>query len=622
MSQLPKTALTQDEFYRLNRNDHLKMEQDIAAWSGGGTGSYVDLISDQNIDGTKTFLHSPHVPTPTGSDDVASKGYVDAISAPDLTPYLKKSGSPQDVSSVLTYKSGYLPTAEQSPSTDNQLARKKYVDDKNHNDFKNIQGGTTNERYHLTDAQVDIVNDALLCNQPVTSQVTSGTFELPNVTVNDDLKLKGDTVSDYIQEASTEELKVDSFGTISDHQTTNVDFYGCNAFTANANYYLSSFKLKLTRINGGGTVVQNYRVSIRRISSGTPTLTDLWYQDCSASDIGITTNWISNANWTTKLFTLTSPIYLASGSEYGICVIPLDGSDGMAFASKSSSTSTNLWYYLISGASWSNYGDRNVQFQLYGQDSIEVIHTDALLYTHDNLVSSSDKLRFIDQTNLTLDGELDIKGSTLLGDGGEANYTNFDTSGHQTMEGDARPWRDELGDAISLQRNGAGISEDLNENVINFDHNAVYHATPTLADFLRKNVQLNHDRDLTAKLYPHIHWFQAKGYAPNFFLEYRWQVNGGVKTGEWKKLKCNSLAFTYASGTIHQISYSEGIQVPYGSNISDVIQFRIYRDTTNASSLFTGNCPYNTEGNASTGILSFDVHFMINSLGSTDEYTK
>lgn len=207
--------------------------------------------------------------------------------------------------------------------------------------------------------------------------------------------------------------------------------------------------------------------------------------------------------------------------------------------------------------------------------------------------------------------------------GDETNYTRFDQDGHQTMDGNARPWRDELGDALSIKVQGAGISTDLDEGVVNFDSNAAYNANPSLADFLYKNVQLNHDKDLTSMIYPHIHWFQAKDYSPNFLFQYRWQINGGEKTTAWTFLKCNLLALPYTIGTtINQISYSLPIAVPPGSVLSDVIQFRIYRDTTNASLQFTGTCPYNTGGNASAGVLSFDCHFMINSLGSNEEYEK
>lgn len=206
--------------------------------------------------------------------------------------------------------------------------------------------------------------------------------------------------------------------------------------------------------------------------------------------------------------------------------------------------------------------------------------------------------------------------------GGASNYTNFDTTGHQTMVGNARPWRDQLTDALQLQQNGAGVARNITEGTVEFAANATYNATFTSADALYCNVQLNHDRDLTATLYPHIHWFQEKNYNPNWLLEYRWQTNGGTKVTSWTKLLCNTPAFTYVSGSIHQIHYSAAISVPSGSAISDIVQFRIFRDTTNASTLFAGTCPYNTGGNAVCGMLAFDPHFQINSLGSDDQYVK
>jgi hypothetical protein len=180
------------------------------------------------------------------------------------------------------------------------------------------------------------------------------------------------------------------------------------------------------------------------------------------------------------------------------------------------------------------------------------------------------------------------------------------------MAGDARPWRDELGDAISLQQTGTGVSRNNSEATVEFITGA------NLSDYLFMNVQLNHDKDLTSSLYPHIHFFQAQNTTPNFLLQYRWQVNGGTKVTSWTNLKCNTLAFTYSSGTLNQIAYSSPISVPAGTTVSDIVQFRILRDNANTSGVFTGSDPYT----ATVGVLAFDVHFQINSLGSTDQYTK
>lgn len=198
--------------------------------------------------------------------------------------------------------------------------------------------------------------------------------------------------------------------------------------------------------------------------------------------------------------------------------------------------------------------------------------------------------------------------------GTSPNYTTWDsTSGHQTMTGDARPWRDELRDALSIRSTGTGVSQNNTESTVDFTSTAV-----AANDYLFLNVQLNHDKDLTASIYTHIHFFQASNAVPNFLLQYRWQVNGGSKVTSWTNLKCNTLAFAWGSGTRNNIAYSSPITVPSGTTLSDIVQFRICRDTANVSTLFAGADPYS----GSVGITAFDIHFMTNSLGSDTEYTK
>jgi hypothetical protein len=252
---------------------------------------------------------------------------------------------------------------------------------------------------------------------------------------------------------------------------------------------------------------------------------------------------------------------------------------------------------------------------------------DSLIYEIQNVLNEKADLVGADFTgSITIDGDITASGSLIVSGnsifGSLANNTAFDNTGHQTMVGTARPWRDELTDAIALQQQGPGVSRNNTEGTVDFAYNASYNATFSSADAMFLNIQLNHDKDLTASIYPHIHWVQEKNYSPNFLLEYRWQKNGGTKTTAWTKLKCNTLTYTYSSGSLNQISYAPAIAVPVGTALSDIVQFRIFRDTTNASALFTGNCPYNTGGNATASVLAFDCHFMINSIGSNDEYTK
>jgi hypothetical protein len=180
------------------------------------------------------------------------------------------------------------------------------------------------------------------------------------------------------------------------------------------------------------------------------------------------------------------------------------------------------------------------------------------------------------------------------------------------MFGNARPYRDEMGDAINLVQQGTGVALNVTESTVEFNTAA------NLSDYSIKNCQLNHDKDITALIYPHIHFFQASSAVPNFLLQYRWQKNGIAKVTGWANLKCNVAAVPYTSGTIVQISQALPITPPAGSNLSDIVQFRVLRDNANTSTVFSGADPYS----GTVGILYFDLHFMTNSLGSDTEYTK
>lgn len=204
-------------------------------------------------------------------------------------------------------------------------------------------------------------------------------------------------------------------------------------------------------------------------------------------------------------------------------------------------------------------------------------------------------------------------GDNSLHVGSVTNFFHVDSDGHVTFGGTARPWRDELVDALKIKSTGSGVSVNASEGVVEFTASA-----QMATDYGYFNVQLNHDKDLGVPLNFHIHFFQSNNNAPNFLFQYRWQVNGQLKVSSWTDLKCNTLAFTYVSGTLLQIAYASGITPPSGSNLSDIVQVRICRDTDNDSGKFSGADPYT----GTVGILFIDPHFQTNSLGSTDEFSK
>ena len=192
------------------------------------------------------------------------------------------------------------------------------------------------------------------------------------------------------------------------------------------------------------------------------------------------------------------------------------------------------------------------------------------------------------------------------------SYTEFEADGTLEMHGAATCWRDELGDIIQFQSTGIGVAVSTTEASVEFV--TTCNATN---DYVFGNVQLNHDRLNGAVIQPHLHWWQAETNVPNWLLKYRWQKNGSAKVTAWTDLKLDALAFTWVSGTLNQISYNAaGITPPTGDGVSDILQFRLTRDTT--STVYAGADPYT----ATVAATSFDVHIEIDTLGSRQEYVK
>jgi hypothetical protein len=173
-------------------------------------------------------------------------------------------------------------------------------------------------------------------------------------------------------------------------------------------------------------------------------------------------------------------------------------------------------------------------------------------------------------------------------------------------------YKDELGDLIGKRTIGTRIVESNTESTITFTN-----ACNIVTDYLYFNVQLNHDRALKANISPHLHWFQDQNANPNWCIQYRWQIDGGVKATTWVNNITTGTVFPYTSGTIHQIAEFSDITPPAGSTLSDIVQIRLGRDTTNATGLVNAD-PYT--GTASA--IMFDIHYAVDGGGSRTEYQK
>jgi hypothetical protein len=196
--------------------------------------------------------------------------------------------------------------------------------------------------------------------------------------------------------------------------------------------------------------------------------------------------------------------------------------------------------------------------------------------------------------------------------GGDTHYSEFEADGTYKANGNATTYDDLLGDVTRLQVVGVGIAFDNAENAVKFQTSA------NLSDYVIANYQIRHRWKAGSSIYPHIHFEQAQNQVPNFLIRSRWQRNGSAKTTTWTDYKCNTLAFTYVSGTLNNIAYGAAITAPSGYSISDIIELRIFRDNGNTSTVFAGADPYTTD----VLVTGIDIHIEEDTLGSRTEYTK
>ena len=213
-------------------------------------------------------------------------------------------------------------------------------------------------------------------------------------------------------------------------------------------------------------------------------------------------------------------------------------------------------------------------------------------------------------SNLWISGSAKA-GTAVLGT--PSDNTTIEADGTIKFNGAATVFEDVKFDALTLLATGPGISINTAESSVD------YTAAANNLDYLMASPQLPHAYRSGSTIQPHIHFTQAQNNIPNFALQYRWQINGGTKTTAWTAIKCNIPAFTYTSGSINQIAKTAaGVTPPVGYNISDIIQFRVIRDTSNALGLAYAADPYT----ATVGVISFDCHVELDGVGSRSEYTK
>jgi hypothetical protein len=206
------------------------------------------------------------------------------------------------------------------------------------------------------------------------------------------------------------------------------------------------------------------------------------------------------------------------------------------------------------------------------------------------------------------------KGVLRLGGDGTINYVEIQDDGTIRLYGEATTWYDLTTQLIGrrLESPSSKITQNNAEGSLTFANNT------TLSDYVTMSPQLIHGWKIGSKPQPHFHWWQISSDVPNWMLQYRWQNNGSLKESSWTSLAYDNHAFTYVSGTLNQITGFPDITPPDEHGLSDVLQIRFLRDTGNASGLFAGADPSNTDEDA----FSFDIHVEKDSLGSNEPFIK
>ena len=249
------------------------------------------------------------------------------------------------------------------------------------------------------------------------------------------------------------------------------------------------------------------------------------------------------------------------------------------------------------------------------------------------LVASNYQLQFRD-TGLYLfsqaDGYLNVVADTgvRIGDATPTNYTQFDSTGHQTMVGTAKPWED-LRIEPSARTTGANAPtfEKWLDDVAGSSRGVYLYSFDDAAGGSEKEVffsmQMPHAWD-GGPIEIHVHWIgdvDDTTADPRWGLEYAWKDIGEV-FGDTTTVYSDGTHIATAGADANVTAKKHyitkmGTFTPGATadGLSSIFIGRLFRDSANAADT------YNAAG-AKCGLLYIDAHYQINSLGSTDEYTK
>jgi hypothetical protein len=197
------------------------------------------------------------------------------------------------------------------------------------------------------------------------------------------------------------------------------------------------------------------------------------------------------------------------------------------------------------------------------------------------------------------------------------NYFEVEPNGNVILHGEATSWDDLRFPALAqnLTSPAGRIDFNFDDCTVDIQDNAIY---PT--DEICILAQMSHAKLLGSSIEFHLHWFQNQNQVPNWLVGYRWINIGDTANAAASEtlVVLNSSRVIYNAGTIHQLTEGNSITKPTPDTLSSVLQIRLFRDTTNVSTLFAGADPYV----GTVQLMEFDIHFRKDGFGSDEEYVK
>ncbi len=226
-----------------------------------------------------------------------------------------------------------------------------------------------------------------------------------------------------------------------------------------------------------------------------------------------------------------------------------------------------------------------------------------------NYVGTTDAQDLVLKTNNTSRVNITSAGVTTIGDITGVNNTKIEADGTLKFEGEAEVW-DDLRVSMDRGSDAAKMKEVWNNGP------EIYFFNDGDVDGMSFVVQMPHSWKEGTFIYPHLHWLpsaDATSKTVIWKLQYSWQNYDSSTPQLFPTFTTatNTVSGNFTKNTHLITSLTGGAGLDgLGKKISSILVCRIIRDGANDT--------YGDE----TGLLSLDIHFQIDTIGSRLEYVK